>query len=146
MTLVARVCTHGVIVAGPPAASAACAAAAAVPRWPREFAGHTFDNYIQWLKSCSLLSALDLPAVSVPCGITAAGTVRGVRGRVGALTCQLQVVLTHFWHQGPAHTVSSCVGEALGVADRTQQGLWEGSSADVPARIHCAMLFLSSRT
>jgi hypothetical protein len=51
-------------------------------RWPREFDGHKFGNYIQWLKSCSLLSALDLPAVSVPCGLTASGKGQG-RGREG---------------------------------------------------------------
>lgn len=43
-------------------------------RWPREFGEHKFKTYIDWMKSCSLISGLDLPALSVPCGLTAAGT------------------------------------------------------------------------
>lgn len=34
---------------------------------------------MQWLKSCSLLSALDLPAVSVPCGVTQQGLPVGLQ-------------------------------------------------------------------
>jgi hypothetical protein len=55
-------------------------------RWPQEFEGHKFSNYIEWMKCCSLISGLDLPAVSVPCGVTAAGQQRyaGVASVVGA--------------------------------------------------------------
>jgi amidase len=47
--------------------------------WPKELNGHAFDNYVAWMKACSLLSALDLPAVSVPCGVTTQGLPIGLQ-------------------------------------------------------------------
>lgn len=56
-------------------------------RWPREFGEHKFKTYIDWMKSCSLISGLDLPALSVPCGLTAAGAGL-VRACVQAKHCK----------------------------------------------------------
>jgi amidase len=37
------------------------------------------STYIEWQKSCILISALENPAASVPCGFTPAGLPVGIR-------------------------------------------------------------------
>ena len=48
-------------------------------------AGETLPTYLDWMKSCYLVSATGLPAVSVPCGFTPAGLPVGLQivGRPG---------------------------------------------------------------
>ena len=41
--------------------------------YPTEIAGVKMSTYIEWQKSCILISALENPAISVPCGFTADG-------------------------------------------------------------------------
>ncbi|KAF6258940.1 amidase signature domain-containing protein [Scenedesmus sp. NREL 46B-D3] len=47
--------------------------------WPREFAGHRFANYVDWMRTCSTISALRLPAISIPCGTTMSGLPVGLQ-------------------------------------------------------------------
>jgi len=38
--------------------------------YPKEISGVKMSTYIEWMKSCILISALENPAISVPCGFT----------------------------------------------------------------------------
>jgi amidase len=79
---------------------------AATP-WPREVGGHTFANYVGWMKACSLLSALDVPAVSVPCGVTSTGLPVGLQ-IVGPPGCDAAVLAEAAAYEA-AHAHASCV-------------------------------------
>ncbi|HEY6341269.1 MAG TPA: amidase [Bryobacteraceae bacterium] len=47
--------------------------------YPTEIAGVKMSTYIEWQKSCILISALENPAISVPCGFTQAGLPVGLQ-------------------------------------------------------------------
>jgi amidase len=47
--------------------------------WPREIAGERMETYIDWMKSCYFISAVGLPAASVPCGFTDDGLPIGLQ-------------------------------------------------------------------
>jgi amidase len=47
--------------------------------WVTEIAGRPMHTYLDWMKSCYLISATGLPALSVPCGFTAQGLPVGLQ-------------------------------------------------------------------
>ncbi len=47
--------------------------------WPRVVEGVEFENYVGWLMTAATISLTDCPALSVPCGFTAAGLPVGLQ-------------------------------------------------------------------
>jgi amidase len=47
--------------------------------WVREIEGVRFENYLQWMEICSVITLTGCPAVSVPCGFTPAGLPVGLQ-------------------------------------------------------------------
>jgi amidase len=74
-----------------------------------EINGVKLDNYIDWMRSCYLISATGLPALSVPCGFTASGLPVGLQ-LVGGWRDEWRILqlahafeqATGFWQQRPS--------------------------------------------
>jgi amidase len=47
--------------------------------WVREIEGARFENYLQWMEICSVITLTGCPAISVPCGFTPQGLPVGVQ-------------------------------------------------------------------
>jgi amidase len=74
--------------------------------YPTEIAGVALDGYIEWMRSCSRISATTLPAISVPAGFTPGGLPVGLQ-LVGAPRGELALL-----------EVAEAVFELLGAGDR----------------------------
>lgn len=77
--------------------------------YPTEIDGVGMENYIDWMKSCYYISAVGLPAMSVPAGFTAAGLPVGLQivGRPRDDLGVLQLAhaferVTETWRRRPA--------------------------------------------
>jgi len=77
--------------------------------YPTEINGVKMSTYIEWQKSCILISALENPAISVPCGLTPGGLPVGLQ-IVGRHRDELSVLqmayafeqATRFYQRKPA--------------------------------------------
>ena len=47
--------------------------------YPTEVAGVKMSTYIEWMKSCMMISALETPSISMPCGFTPEGLPIGLQ-------------------------------------------------------------------
>jgi len=47
--------------------------------WVREIEGVRFENYLQWMEICSVISVTGCPSISVPCGFTDEGLPVGLQ-------------------------------------------------------------------
>lgn len=47
--------------------------------YPTEVAGVKMSTYIEWMKSCMMISALETPSISMPCGFTDGGLPVGLQ-------------------------------------------------------------------
>ena len=47
--------------------------------YPTEIAGVKMPNYLDWMKTCMLISSLENPSISMPCGFTGAGLPVGLQ-------------------------------------------------------------------
>jgi len=47
--------------------------------WPRDIDGVAQENYLDWMRSCYLISVTGLPAISIPCGFTSDGLPVGLQ-------------------------------------------------------------------
>ncbi len=78
-------------------------------QWVGEIDGQKMADYLEWMKSCYLITATGHPAISVPCGFTAEGLPVGVQ-IVGRFRDDFGVLqlgyafqqATEFWKQAPA--------------------------------------------
>lgn len=71
--------------------------------YPTEVAGVPMKTYLDWMRSCTLVSATGCPALSVPAGFTAGGLPVGVQ-LVGAPRADLLVLQTgHAFEQATRH-------------------------------------------
>ncbi len=76
--------------------------------WVREINGQPMRDYLEWMKSCYLITATGHPAISVPCGFTPEGLPVGVQivGRYRDDFGVLQLgyafqQATRFWERAP---------------------------------------------
>lgn len=51
----------------------------AAQRWPREVAGEPMGDYLDWMRSVCVVSAMSTPALSVPAGFSATGLPVGIQ-------------------------------------------------------------------
>lgn len=48
-------------------------------RWPEQFMGQHYGNYIDWMRQCWYLSSTEHPVLAVPCGFSALGLPIGLQ-------------------------------------------------------------------
>ncbi|MFV2090225.1 MAG: amidase [Pseudomonadales bacterium] len=71
--------------------------------WVREIEGVQFENYLQWMEICTVISLTGCPAISVPGGFTAEGLPVGLQ-IVGPPRCDLEVLrLAHAFEQATGY-------------------------------------------
>jgi amidase len=71
--------------------------------YPTEIDGHQLSSYLDWMKSCYLISATTLPAISVPAGFGASGLPVGLQ-IVGPYRDDLAVLqLAHAFERATRH-------------------------------------------
>jgi amidase len=71
--------------------------------YPTEVAGVRMETYLDWMRSCTLISATGCPALSVPGGFTATGLPVGVQ-LVGAPRADLHVLqIGHAFEEATRH-------------------------------------------
>lgn len=74
-------------------------------RWPAEVEGKQYSNYIEWLLLTFAFSLVDVPAISVPCGVTGSGLPVGLqivgphRSDARVLYAAAQYERNHRWHE-----------------------------------------------
>lgn len=51
----------------------------ATERWPKEVAGQSMGNYLEWMRSATILSAVGIPTVALPAGFDSRGLPVGVQ-------------------------------------------------------------------
>jgi len=51
----------------------------ATERWPREIDGHRMGDYLDWMRSVCVVSAMSTPALSVPAGFSTSGLPVGIQ-------------------------------------------------------------------
>lgn len=71
--------------------------------YPDEVAGHAMPDYLEWMRSCFLVSATGSPALSVPAGFTSGGLPVGLQ-IVGPHRADLAVLrIGHAFEQATGH-------------------------------------------
>ncbi|QKG21463.1 amidase [Actinomadura verrucosospora] len=71
--------------------------------YPHEVAGHAMPDYLEWMRSCFLVSATGSPALSVPAGFTSGGLPVGLQ-IVGPHHADLAVLrIGHAFEQATGH-------------------------------------------
>jgi amidase len=82
--------------------------------WVREINGQPMATYVDWMRSCYLVSVTGLPAISVPCGFSTEGLPVGLQivGQQGDDLGLLQLAHaferhTGFWKTRPPIASSS---------------------------------------
>jgi amidase len=79
--------------------------------YPTEIEGHALEGYIEWMRSCSRISATTLPAISVPGGFTPDGLPVGLQ-LVGAPRGELELM-----------RIAAAVEQVLGAGARRPSAL-----------------------
>ena len=59
--------------------------------WVREVEGQTFENYLQWMEICSVITVTGCPSISMPCGFSPDGLPVGLQ-IVGPPLADLEVL------------------------------------------------------
>lgn len=74
-------------------------------RWPRQVGDKKYTNYVEWLLMTFAFSLVDVPAISIPCGVTKDGLPVGLqiigshRSDVRVLQAAALYERHHAWHR-----------------------------------------------